>query len=170
MAEPKVPNRRLTKLTVSLGLVVAVVAGSAVGVGTYTFVYAEGASYLTNDPAACANCHIMQPYYDGWQKSTHHAVAVCNDCHAPHDSFFHKYWVKAENGFWHSYAFTTGDFHEPIQIRGSNRRVTEQTCRSCHADVTDMIEHPALAGGQGDPDDRMSCIRCHGTVGHPDFN
>jgi hypothetical protein len=26
---------------------------------TYTFVYAKGYSYLTNDPGACANCHIM---------------------------------------------------------------------------------------------------------------
>lgn len=40
-------------------LVVVVAAGLAVGVGGYTFVYARGASYLTNDPAACANCHVI---------------------------------------------------------------------------------------------------------------
>ena len=41
------------------GLIAAVVIGIAIGLGSYTFVYARGYSYLTNDPAACANCHIM---------------------------------------------------------------------------------------------------------------
>lgn len=68
------------------------------GVVGYTFVYAKGASYLTNDPKACANCHVMQDYYDAWIKSSHRAVAVCNDCHAPHDNMVRKYYVKADNG------------------------------------------------------------------------
>jgi formate-dependent nitrite reductase cytochrome c552 subunit len=35
----------------------------------------------TNDPAACANCHVVKDQYDGWLKSSHRAVAVCSDCH-----------------------------------------------------------------------------------------
>ena len=31
-----------------------------VGLGLYTFVYAKGYSYLSNDPQGCANCHVMQ--------------------------------------------------------------------------------------------------------------
>ena len=42
-----------------------VVVGLALGVGASTFVYARGASYLTNDPAACVNCHVMREQY-GW--------------------------------------------------------------------------------------------------------
>ena len=42
------------------GLAVSVAFGLAAGLGGYTFVYARGGSYLTNDPAACTNCHIMQ--------------------------------------------------------------------------------------------------------------
>ncbi|MGH7473570.1 MAG: NapC/NirT family cytochrome c, partial [Candidatus Methylomirabilales bacterium] len=57
-------------------LVIGTAIGLAVGIGAYTFVYAKGASYLTNDPAACANCHIMREHYDGWSKSSHRAVAV----------------------------------------------------------------------------------------------
>ena len=38
-------------------LVVGASLGVIAGIGGYTFVYAKGASYLTNDPAACANCH-----------------------------------------------------------------------------------------------------------------
>ena len=39
--------------------------------------------YLTNDPAACANFHVMSEYYAAWMKGPHRSVAVCNDCHAP---------------------------------------------------------------------------------------
>jgi cytochrome c nitrite reductase small subunit len=140
--------------------VLAVVVGTALGIGAYTFVYARGASYLTNDPAACLNCHIMREQYDGWIAGSHRAVAVCNDCHAPHGSVMAKYAVKAENGFWHSFAFTTGRFHEPIQIRARNRAVTEGACRHCHGAIADAIA--THAGGPG----AVECIRCHASVGH----
>ena len=58
----------------------AALVGVAGGLGLYTFVYAKGYSYITNDPAACANCHVMNDQYDGWLKSSHRAIAVCNDC------------------------------------------------------------------------------------------
>ena len=90
-------------------LILEIAIGMVVGIGVYTFLYAKGASYLTNNPAACANCHIMQEHYDGWLKSSHRAVATCNDCHTP-ANFIRKYVTKASNGFWHSFAFTTGRF------------------------------------------------------------
>lgn len=135
--------------------------GLAVGVGAYTFIYAEGGSYLSNEATACANCHVMQSHYDAWIKSTHHDVAVCNDCHAPHDSFVDKYIVKGKNGFNHSLAFTTGRFTEPIQITPANKVVTEESCRACHADVVHVIDLSSKS------EERMSCIRCHRDVGHP---
>src|SRR6266446_5493121 len=62
-----------------------IVLGLGLGIGGYTFLYAKGWSYLTNDPAACANCHVMREHYDAWIKSSHRAVATCNDCHTPHN-------------------------------------------------------------------------------------
>jgi cytochrome c nitrite reductase small subunit len=142
-----------------LTVVVAVTIGLAVGIGAYTFVYAKGASYLTNDPRACVNCHVMREQYDGWIASSHRGVAVCNDCHAPHD-LVGKYTTKAVNGFWHSVAFTSGRFHEPIEIGARNRRVTEGACRHCHRDVVEAIDtHPRT-------DQRIDCVRCHRSVGH----
>lgn len=137
--------------------------GLTIGIGIYTFVYAKGASYMTNDPAACANCHIMQDQYDGWLTGPHRSVAVCNDCHTP-PGLVPKYATKALNGFWHSYAFTTGDFHEPIQIKGRNQRVTEKACRKCHAALTLAIEGPEGPHRAGQ---EISCLRCHSDVGHP---
>jgi len=139
--------------------VVGSLAGMAAGLGGYTFIYARGASYLTNDPVACANCHVMRDHLDAWAKSSHHAVAVCNDCHAPHD-FIGKYQTKAINGFNHSLAFTTGRFPEPIRITPRNERITESACRYCHADIVQMIDH----GSAGER--KLACIRCHPSVGH----
>jgi cytochrome c nitrite reductase small subunit len=154
------PSRRGSASRVIWILAVATTAilGVAIGLGAFTFVHARGAAYLTNDPRACANCHVMREHFDAWRKSSHHAVAVCNDCHAPPGGL-PKYWTKAVNGFFHSVAFTSGDFHEPIQITERNRRVTEAQCRRCHEPIVAAID---THGGR----DGMSCLRCHGDVGH----
>src|SRR5215831_16205620 len=96
----------------SLAVVLACLVGIPVGVGAFTFVYARGLSYLSPDPKACVNCHIMQPQYDAWQKASHHTVAVCVDCHLPH-AFVRKYLAKAENGWRHGKKFTLQSFAEP---------------------------------------------------------
>ena len=141
----------------SVALAIALLAGGVAGVGGYTFVYADGGSYLTDAAASCANCHVMQEHYDAWIKSSHHAVATCNDCHTPHD-FAGKWATKAANGFRHSLAFTTGRFHEPIRITQGNRAIVENACRRCHQDLVQAID---LAGRGG-----IACVRCHDGVGH----
>lgn len=138
--------------------------GLAVGLSLYTFAYARGASYLANDPQACANCHVMQEQYDGWVKSSHRGVAACNDCHTPPD-LVGKYATKASNGFWHSFYFTTGTFPEPIRIGPRNRAVTESACRHCHEDVVQAM----LAGSHRGGREAVSCMRCHVSVGHMEF-
>ncbi len=140
-------------------LLLAGLAGGIVGLGGFTAGYAQGLSYLTNDPAACANCHIMREYYDGWIRGGHSHVAVCNDCHTPHDNIVAKYAVKAINGFRHSYAFTTGDFPEPLRIVPFNREITQHACLTCHGDLVVAISHSKSA----EPTD---CLTCHAGVGH----
>ncbi len=137
--------------------------GLTAGIGGFTFIYADGASYLGRDPAACANCHVMRPQYDGWLKSSHRAVATCNDCHTPHDPLG-KYATKALNGFNHSTAFTTGRFHEPIRIHARNRAIAEAACRHCHGDIVQAMDGNGHHGG-----DALSCVRCHGSVGHSEL-
>lgn len=142
-----------------LALIVGCLVGMAAGLGTFTFVYAKGSSYLTNDPAACANCHVMNEQYSGWIKSSHRSVAVCNDCHTPH-TFAGKYATKMRNGFWHSFYFTSGTFPEPIQITPPSRAIAEATCRDCHGEIASAIDHGDEHG------QRSACTRCHAGVGH----
>lgn len=146
---------------ISLSILFAIVLfGVLLGLGLFTFNYAKGLSYLSNDPAACKNCHIMNEQYDSWQKGAHHAVATCNDCHVP-ASFFAKYLAKAENGYHHSRGFTLQDFHEPIMIKQKNSQLLQQNCLRCHADfVHEIVE------GNKDKIDAVRCVHCHRGVGH----
>jgi cytochrome c nitrite reductase small subunit len=148
---------------------IAVLASAAFALATFTFVYAKGYSYVTNNPAACANCHIMSDHYSAWLASSHRAVAVCNDCHTPHDPAG-KYSVKARNGFWHSFYFTTGGFRYPLAITPRNFEVAESACRKCHDNIIAAMN----AAEDSPPDDArgratrrgVACTHCHRGVGH----
>jgi cytochrome c nitrite reductase small subunit len=141
-------------------LVLAVVLGLFFGMGLYTFTYGQGFSYLSSDPKACVNCHIMQDEYDSWQKGTHHVAARCVDCHLPH-SFIPKMIAKTDNGWRHSKAFTLQNFHEPIQITPRNSRILQDNCLRCHGEFV----HPIVAGSTTDAN-AVTCVHCHQGVGH----
>ena len=142
-------------------LLAAAFVGVLIGIGAYTFVYAKGYSYLTNDPQACANCHVMQDHFDAWTRASHRSVAVCNDCHTP-PGLAPKYWTKAQNGFWHSFYFTTGRYPDPLRITPRNHQVTEQACRKCHSELTLAIDPSHADTGRGG----LTCTSCHNDVGH----
>lgn len=140
-----------------VGVIVCI--GILVGISMFTFIYAKGWSYLTNDPKTCANCHVMQEQFDGWAHSSHKNVAGCNSCHTP-SNFMGKWYTKASNGFWHSFYFTSGTFPEPIQITKRSLKITEERCQECHDSLTQ-----AMHGGGQDFGQRW-CTRCHSSVGH----
>jgi cytochrome c nitrite reductase small subunit len=142
------------------GVALALLGGLALGVGAFTFHYAEGLSYFSTDPAACTNCHIMRPQYDSWLKGSHHQAAGCVDCHLP-VAFLPKYLAKASNGWHHSKGFTLENFHEPILIKPGNSAILQENCLRCHGELV----HPLLAGARTDRD-AVSCVHCHAAVGH----
>mgnify|MGYP002623080542 CR=1 FL=1 len=147
----------------------SLILGIAIGIGSYTFVYAKGASYLSNDPEVCANCHIMEEHFAAWTKSSHRNAATCNDCHTP-KGVVAKYATKASNGFWHSFAFTTGDFPDPLRIKPHNHEITENACRKCHQQVTREID-TGIGATAPDPHYEIDgaalrCTHCHQYTGH----
>jgi len=143
-----------------LKFLAALLVGVALGLGVFTFHYAEGGSYLSTDPKACVNCHIMESQYDSWQKASHHAHAGCVDCHLP-AAGLQKYLAKALNGWNHSKAFTLQDFPEPIVITEENARILQDNCLRCHGDFL----HGQVTGATSDVD-AIQCVHCHRSVGH----
>jgi len=152
---PRLPRSRRS----TIAGVFVILLGILTGIGAFTFGYGKGWSYMSSDPTMCINCHVMQDHFDAWQKSSHRHVAVCNDCHLPHDPIG-KWYVKGENGFFHSMAFTLGNFHDPITIKPRNRLVTQNTCIHCHKDFV----HEILVVDQ--KGETQSCVHCHRDVGH----
>jgi cytochrome c nitrite reductase small subunit len=151
------PRRRRSK---RLPLLVYGLCGMAFGAAGWTFHTGKGTSYLSDDPRACVNCHIMRDQYDSWQKSSHHSFATCNSCHVPHD-FVGKWYTKAENGIRHSWYFTFQNFHEPIQIKESSMAAVQDNCLRCHQSfVSSITKHSAVER------DANNCVRCHSSVGH----
>ena len=147
-------SRAVASLALSrAALLTAMVLGAAGGLGLYTLHYAGGLSYFSADPRACANCHIMQPQLESWQKSSHHTTAACVDCHLP-TAFVPKYLAKASNGWFHSKGFTLQDFPEPIRIKPSNSQILQDNCLRCHGELVHALGADT------------ACTHCHITVGH----
>lgn len=138
--------------------------GVVIGHGIFTFVYAKGFSYLSDDPAACKNCHVMNQVYEGWSRSSHKDVATCNDCHVPH-TFVAKWAMKAESGFHHGYAFTFKDNPVAFSATTKSKQIVQQNCISCHQDyATHAID--ATMAKHASSDEALSCVSCHRQIGH----
>lgn len=138
--------------TVSIFWILIFSAPTAFVIGTFT--YSKGYSYMMDDPKACANCHVMEGHLKSYERSSHHHVSTCNDCHTP-KGFVPKYFSKAINGWNHGLAFTTGNHPWPLQINDYNKRITQQSCLKCHSKLVSNIHK-----------EKTNCIHCHSNVGH----
>ena len=146
-------RRGFSLLPVPLALTAAA-AGLAIGLGAFAFHYAKGTSYLGNDPATCANCHVMQGHYDAWLAGPHHQAATCNDCHTPAGSV----------GKYRSRRRTATTTRRPSRSAatptssGPGRRA-----RGRRGQLPPLPRRPRRLDARGGD---VSCIRCHASVGH----
>jgi len=152
-------------------LPVVVLMGIFAGLAVYIFIISNAASYLSDDPETCINCHVMNPQYASWQHSSHREVANCNDCHVPHNNVFNKYFFKAKDGMRHSTMFTLRMEPQVIQIKEAGRKVVHQNCIRCHGK---LLEDPQLqATGNFDHylhRTERECWDCHRETPHGRVN
>ncbi|MBN2744461.1 MAG: cytochrome c nitrite reductase small subunit [Marinilabiliaceae bacterium] len=141
--------------------------GIATGLGAYTIYMSRAHSYVSDDPTACINCHIMTPYYQSWQHSSHGKQTHCNDCHVPQDNVFNKYTFKAMDGLYHSAVFTMKAEPQVIRPRDASKNVIMNNCIRCHSQLntefvkTGMIAYTQVKAGMG-----KACWDCHRDVPH----
>lgn len=164
-AAPRLGARVTSVKRSNLTLVAGICCGAMLGLGGYTFMEAEGLAYLSNDPEACANCHVMRDHLASWQKSAHHTVATCNDCHTPHAPI-PKLVAKAINGWNHSVRFTLQDYPEHIRITARNSRNLEHNCIECHRPLVDGVFPASADAHSGRNASDLHCVHCHAGVGH----
>lgn len=144
-----------------------VLSGVVVGLAGYSIYMSRAHSYLSDDPAACINCHIMTPYYQTWMHSSHRERAHCNDCHVPHDNLVSKYAFKAMDGLYHAAVFTLRAEPQAIRPRDASRTVIMNNCIRCHTQLntefvnTGMISYTQVKEGEG-----KACWDCHRDIPH----
>ncbi len=148
-----------------------VTAGVISGLVLYIVYTSNAASYLSNEPSACVNCHIMAPYYATWTHSSHSRVANCNDCHVPHDSFFKKWFFKGKDGLRHAAIFTMRKEPQVIQALDASAEVIMDNCIRCHQQLntefvgTGRLVYSEVKCGKG-----KACWDCHRNVPHGGTN
>jgi len=134
--------------------------GVLAGLGGFVLHVSRAASYLSDSPETCMNCHVMTTQYVTWQHSSHARVTTCNDCHVPQDSPVSHYAFKARDGLWHATVFTMRWEPQVIRLSPGAVPVVEGNCRRCHAQVVEDVAVAAHAAGD------LRCWECHREVPH----
>ncbi|MBL8061269.1 MAG: cytochrome c nitrite reductase small subunit [Chthonomonas sp.] len=130
------------------------------GTAAYVTQISRATSYLSDEPEACINCHIMKPFYASWKHSAHARVATCNDCHVPHDNILEKYAYKAKDGMRHSTMFTLRMEPQVLRATDEAKKVIQANCLRCHSSLVEDLK-----GFEAHAADR-SCVECHREVPH----
>lgn len=147
-----------------------IISGAFIGLFAYAFYMSNAASYLSDDPKTCVNCHIMAPEYATWQHSSHREHANCNDCHVPHNNVLNKYFFKAKDGLRHAAIFTARLEPQTIFIKEAGKEVVQDNCIRCHvkliADAKLLVQTDKFYGHFQD----RQCWECHREVPHGRVN
>lgn len=150
---------------------VVILLGIFFGLGVYAVYLSKAWSYLSEDPAACVNCHIMAPQYATWDHSSHREVATCNDCHVPHDNFARKYYFKAKDGLNHATLFTLRAERQVIFIGHEGKEVVKENCIRCHTDLLNQSKLITQTKGKYTVHNTdRECWECHREVPHGRVN
>ncbi|BDD00306.1 cytochrome c nitrite reductase small subunit [Persicobacter psychrovividus] len=151
-------------------LPVTILLGVFFGLATYTVYVSKAWVYLSDDPAACVNCHIMAPQYATWQHSAHREQATCNDCHVPHDSALRKYYFKAMDGLRHATMFTLRMEPQVIKIHEAGAGVVQENCQRCHDHLTETNKNLQVSYQEAEHGKGKLCWDCHREVPHGRVN
>ena len=140
--------------------------GVLLGLSGYIFYISKAYSYLSDDPKACVNCHIMAPEYSTWFHSSHGRNTVCNDCHVPHDNFFRKYYFKASDGLRHATMFTFRMEPQVITMHKPGQMVVQENCIRCHDQLNSVVGTGNVTAQMAHADQGKLCWECHTDVPH----
>ena len=147
-------------------LPVIILLGIFTGLGLSSFYISNAASYISDDPNVCINCHIMIPQFSTWEHSSHRQWASCNDCHVPHDNFVRKYMFKARDGLRHATMFTFRLEPQVIEIKEAGKFVVQGNCLRCHINQVNPVSVANVDGDNYKEGAGMLCWGCHIEVPH----
>lgn len=146
---------------------VIILVGIFFGLGFYILYISNAVSYLSDDPRACINCHVMTPEYATWERGSHgRNVATCNDCHVPQDNIFRKLYFKAQDGLRHATIFTLRAEPQVIQIKDAGKAVVQENCIRCHSNYLHPASLRSINAKAIYEDQEQLCWDCHRNTPH----
>lgn len=145
---------------------VLITLGILIGIGLLILRISNATSYLSDNPNACINCHVMTAQFATWQKSSHARVATCNDCHVPQNNPVRTYAFKASDGLRHAYMFTFRLEPEVIRIKNAGRDVVQENCIRCHSKIMDNLSLVSVTGEMTEHGGGKLCWDCHRETPH----
>ncbi|TRZ42034.1 cytochrome c nitrite reductase small subunit [Robertkochia solimangrovi] len=137
-----------------------------IGLAAFTAKESEVISYMSDDPLACVNCHVMTPVYNSWMHSSHRERASCNDCHVPHNNVVNKYFFKAKDGLYHASVFTARAEPEVIFMREESQKVVQANCVRCHIQQVTETRYAGWLASHTEDRTGRTCWSCHREVPH----
>ncbi len=141
--------------------------GVLVGGGGLFLYLLRAHTYLTDDPAACVNCHIMGPYYATWFHSSHGRDATCNDCHVPQENFVKKWAFKGKDGTRHIAVFVTRGEKQVLRANDQSAQVIMNNCIRCHTQLnTEFVSAGRVDFMMSKVGEGKACWDCHRNSGH----
>lgn len=149
---------------------VIIMLGIIAGLVAYLFYISKAPAYLSDDPKACVNCHIMAPQYATWTHSSHREWATCNDCHVPHDNIFNTYYFKAKDGLRHATIFTLRKEPQVIFIKEEGKSVVQDNCTRCHEHLLTDPRLLLVTDFYHSFRSQRQCWECHREVPHGRVN
>ncbi len=145
---------------------VTLLCGLIAGLGFYVLQVSNATSYLSDDPRACINCHVMTPEFITWDHSSHKNVATCNDCHVPHDNIANMYYFKAKDGLYHASVYTLRAEPQAIKMREPSQKVVQNNCIRCHMDQVADAKMNAWVENHKENKTSRQCWECHRETPH----
>ncbi len=142
--------RRRTGLWIALALIVV--------------VGAFGLNAWSARSEFCGSCHdVMGEHYESWARSSHGGLADCLDCHSEPG------WV----GYYHSKlegARNAMSYYLGIEKSSEAPPPGPASClrSGCHTRENLLSAETDGGGTHSMHLDRVSCVGCHGAIGHAD--
>lgn len=148
------PKKQLTVI-IYLGAVLAVV-----------MLMSGVAIYAASTPAFCGVCHIMEPYINAWEQSSH-ANITCYACHG-HPGVV-NWMIGKVSSMKEIYLVATDSYHKPIN--GESRYSLEmetEVCEYCHKMSNRKVtpSKGVLIDHEKHEEKGIKCTRCHNRVAH----
>jgi len=119
-------------------------------------------SYYTSRDSYCGSCHIMETYYETWEKSTH-ARIPCVDCHNESGAIG---LVKGKSALFRQVVVNV--IFRPDKVKGPGA-MPNGNCIACHAEhrkITSGADLKLPAAHHKMKDNPFQCVDCHRLLVH----